>query len=62
MQNDSNRSPIMESPPNQKASFRLRETRNLNLNRREMSVSVSESFLELHEMNKKALRILAKRG
>ncbi|HWI48021.1 MAG TPA: hypothetical protein VNU45_07330 [Rummeliibacillus sp.] len=39
-----------------------RQKYSTNPNRPKMTVNVSESFDELHDLNKKALRILAKRA
>lgn len=44
-----------------KASIR-RSKNSTNPNRRKMSVPVSESFEEIHDMNQEALRVLAKRA
>lgn len=38
-----------------------RQRDSVNPNRRKMSVDVSATFEEVHEMNKKALQLLAKR-
>ncbi|PLS19251.1 hypothetical protein CVD28_02235 [Bacillus sp. M6-12] len=44
-----------------KASVR-RSKGSTNPNRRKMSVSISDSFEEIHDMNQKALKLLAKRA
>ncbi|KLV27956.1 MULTISPECIES: hypothetical protein [Niallia] len=36
--------------------------KSMNPNRRKMTVAVSETFEDIHDMNKKALNLLAKRA
>jgi hypothetical protein len=65
MQNSKSATSVL-TRPSKKAGIRLRETApstaNLNPNRRKMSVPVSETFEEIHNMNKRALHLLAKRA
>ena len=56
-------SPIVVQPAVRKAGIRRnRNHKPLNPNRRKMTVNVEESFVEIQEMNDKALKILAKRA
>lgn len=49
--------PVDETP--KKARIR-RKNRSMNPSRKKMTVPVNESFHEIHEMNQKALKVLAK--
>lgn len=56
------RNSVRHSKPNARINTkRHRNSLPVNPNRRNMSVDVSETFEEVHEMNKKALNLLAKR-
>lgn len=63
MSDTTSSNPVLTQPSKKKARIRLRGHRNpQNPNRRNMSVNVTSTFDEVHEMNKKALNILAKRA
>lgn len=54
---------VVVQPVGRKAGIRRnRNNHPLNPNRRKMTVNVAESFVEIQEMNDKALKILAKRA
>jgi hypothetical protein len=64
MRNKHHTSPISIQPTtvqSMKPGVR-RSKRSTNPNRRKMTVSVSDSFEELHELNQRALKVLAKRA
>lgn len=54
-------SPITIQQSAKKARIR-RSTGSTNPNRRKMTVPVTQSFEEIHDMNQKALKLLAKRA
>ncbi|MTH55430.1 hypothetical protein GKZ89_18725 [Bacillus mangrovi] len=50
-----------EIQPAPKAALQKKRKASKNPNRRKMSVPVSETFHSVHDMNKRALEIIAKR-
>ena len=52
--------PVSSPTPFKKSSKQPKKS--MNPNRRKMTVAVSETFEDIHDMNKKALNLLAKRA